>query len=220
LPYFLPPPGQPTKDPTLSTPPVAQAFHSTYPSRLRTGITGLIQPEVITGGPREREYFLAELDRELAAARSGSGASTPRFDSPAPIGRRTTTLSGRRGRAVNYAEKESEDEEESDDISEIEEPPSDPEDTSYGGERRRRGASALDRSARGEKLRREAERMAQVLGAGGAVGGPVDVQAAMRAGRLRKKREEMERGWTWLGDRVPGDRVRSVRVRPTKHHYV
>ncbi|RSH92744.1 Chromatin structure remodeling complex protein sfh1 [Saitozyma podzolica] len=193
LPYFLPPPGQTTTDPTLSRPPVTQAYHSTYPSRLRTGVSGLIQPEVITGGPKEREYFLAELDREIAAVQSGSGASTPRFDSPAPFPRKqttTTTFSGRRGRVVNYAEKESEDEDE-DDMSDIGEAPSDPEDMSYG-ERRKRATSALDRSA----------------------------GAAMRAGRLRKKREEMERGWTWLGDRAPGDRVRSIRARPTRHQYV
>jgi chromatin structure-remodeling complex subunit SFH1 len=219
LPYFLPPPGQTTTDPTLSRPPVTQSYHSTYPSRLRTGVSGLIQPEVITGGPKEREYFLAELDREIAAVQSGSGASTPRFDSPAPFSRKqttTTTFSGRRGRVVNYAEKESEDEDE-DDMSDIGEAPSDPEDMSYG-ERRKRATSALDRSAGGEKLRREAERMAQSMGGPG--GGPVDVQAAMRAGRLRKKREEMERGWTWLGDRAPGDRVRSIRARPTRHQYV
>jgi hypothetical protein len=30
----------------------------------------------------------------------------------------------------------------------------------------------------------------------------------------------MDRGWTWLGDRCPGERVRSQRVPMTKHHYL
>lgn len=198
LPFFLPPPGQPTSDPTSFTPPTSQAIRTTYPSRLRTGVTGLIQPESITGGPKERELFLAELDKELFSARPGSGASTPRYDSPA--GRRPTTLSGRRtgrGGTVNYAEDGSEEEDEDEDLEEIGEAPSDPEDMDYGGGGRRR--------------RRAAEW-------GGA--GSTEQQAAMRAGKLRKKKEEMDRGWTWLGDRAPGDRVRSQVVRPTKHQYV
>lgn len=163
-------------------------------------MTGLVQPENITGGPRERELFLAELDRELANARSGSGTSTPRYDSPAA--RRPTTLSGRRtgrGGAVNYAEKESDDEEEEveeEEEEEIREAPSDPEDMDYGGGRKRRRGGDW----------------------GGT--GSTEQQAAMRAGKLRKKRDEMDRGWTWLGDRVPGERVRSQQVRATNHSYV
>jgi chromatin structure-remodeling complex subunit SFH1 len=30
----------------------------------------------------------------------------------------------------------------------------------------------------------------------------------------------MDRGWTWLGDRVPGERVRSQRMPMTKHQYL
>jgi len=165
----------------------------------------LVQPENITGGPREREYFLAELDRELANARSGSRASTPRYDSPA--GRRAppTTLSGRqtgRGGAVNYAEDGSEDEEEEEEIVEA---ASDPEDTDYGGggRKRRRGGGGGDYG-----------------GAGGRGNLSNEYQVAMRARKLRKKKDELDRGWTWLGDRVPGDRVRSTIVRSTKHQYV
>ena len=163
-------------------------------------MTGLVQPENITGGPRERELFLAELDRELANARSGSaGMSTPRYDSPA---RRAppTTLSGRRtrGGAVNYAEDGSDvDDDEDEEGDEVGEAGSDLDDTDHGGG--------------GRKRRRGAEY-------GGT--GSSEQQAAMRAGKLRKKRDELGRGWTWLGDRVPGDRVRSVAVRQTKHQFV
>ena len=201
LPYFLPPPGQPSLDPSLSTPPTTQALRTTYPSRLRTGVTGLVQPETISGGPRERELFLAELERETAVARSGSGTSTPRYHSPAGGKRRglPTAFSGRkvgRGGAVSYLERESGDENDDDDedVSDIGEAPSDPEDANYGGERRRRG--------------------------GWAGTGSKEQQAAMRAGRMRKKRDELERGWTWLGTRVPGEKVRSAITRGTKHIYV
>lgn len=174
---------------------------TTYPSRLRTGVTGLIQPENITGGPREREIFLAELDRELFSKdRSGSAASTPR-DSPAPFGRRAVAVSsgGRRGRVVNYAEKGSDDEDEQDEsdssLSDLEEPASDPDDGTFG-DKRKRG----DRDRRRDTM--------------------LDPQTALRHGRLRKKKEEMDKGWTWLGDRVPGDKVRSQVVRPTRHQYM
>ena len=198
LAFFLAPPGQLTGDPTLSTPPVSQALRTTYPSRLRTGITGLLQPETVTGGPREREFFFAELDRELGNVRSGSGTSTPRYDSPAA--RRQTTFSGRRtGRlgAVSYAEEASDEEDEDgEEEEEIGEAPSDPDDMDYG---------------RSGRKRKKGER----TGVGG-----MDHQAAIRLGKLRKRKDELDRGWTWLGDRVPGERVRSQLVRATNHQFV
>ncbi|KAK8865672.1 hypothetical protein IAR55_000817 [Kwoniella newhampshirensis] len=225
LPFFLPPPGQPTSDPSLSTAPTSQALHTTYPSRLRTGVTGLIQPEHITGGPRERELFMAEMDREMnISGRGGSGASTPRYDSPTPFnvggggagtggGRRSTAavassaalgLSGRRGRVVNYAEKASDDEDDDDDdeseLSEVDEPASDPEDETFGRKKRGPGRPRKDRDS-------------SMFGAGG------DHHAASKVSKLRKKKDEMERGWTWLGDRTPGERVRSQPARGTKHAY-
>ncbi|ORX34100.1 hypothetical protein BD324DRAFT_636616 [Kockovaella imperatae] len=217
LAFFVPPPGQPTRDPTLSNPPTAQALHSTYPSRLRTGVTGLIQPETITGGPREREYLLAELDRELAAVHSG--ASTPRLESPAPTGgagtgagagmrRPTTTLSGRAtGRRVNYAEEESDEESEESSLSELEEPPSDPDDTSYGerGDRKRRDRSSDVRA-------RSTVPAWTGLSA-------MDQQAQNKAAKIKRKRDELDRGWTWLGDRVPGERVTSTSAQATRHSY-
>lgn len=212
---------------------------STYPSRMRTGVTGLMQPEHITGGPREREAFLAEMERELAAGASGSGpgaqaggrgsasgASTPRLDSLAP-GRRgaAATFAGRgRGRVVNYVEAdESEEEESESEMSELEEPPSDPEDESYGERRRRdRDGNPLPSTLPSRGGRREPERhgSTSAYGYGQAGGSATDVQAAMRAGRWRKKREELERGWTWLGDKAPGERVTSVPKRETRHQYV
>lgn len=191
--FFLAPPGQRTFDHTLQSTPVTQGFFTTYPSRMRTGVTTLVQPETVTGGPKEREYFLAELDRELAGARS-SGQSTPRIESPAPhLSRKntTTTLSGRRAGRVNYAEKEESEEEEESSEDEIGEAASDPEDDNYGERRRRRdtGLSA-------------------------------DHLASMRIGRIKKKHTELERGWTWLGDRVPAERVKSEIARVTKHKIV
>ena len=147
-------------------------MYSTYPSRMRTGVTALMQPENITGGPREREAFLAEFEREMGSARPGSGTSTPRFDSPAPTGRR----GGRR--QVNYAEIEEDEEEEEE---EPDEPPSDPEDTSYAG---------------GARGRRRVD----------------DLATQARAGRLKKRKDEMDKGWTWLGERAPADRVRNTPV--------
>lgn len=187
--FFLPPPGQVTMDPSMP-PPQRQALLSTYPSRLRTGATSLIQPENVQGGSKEREAHLAELDREFAAARS-SGASTPRVDSPVPgrVSRTTTTtMSGRRAGRVNYAEaEESEDEEESSE-EEIEEAPSDPDDDNYGERRRKRD--------------KEAERLASSF-------------------KARKKQAEAEPGWSWLGDRVPAERVRSVHIKSlTPHKYM
>ena len=206
LAYFLAPPGQSTLDPTLSAPPNTQALHSTYPSRLRTGVTGLVQPETVTGGPRERELLLQELDRELAAARSAT--STPRLESPAPYGgsSRRPTVHGRaggRGTKVNYAEKdESEDSEEESSLSELEEPASDPEDTSYG-----------------ERRRRDRSNDARPRGRGSAVPQAIDYQASARANRLQRRQEELARGWTWLGDRAPAERVTSSRAQPTAHNY-
>jgi chromatin structure-remodeling complex subunit SFH1 len=160
----------------------------------------LIQPENITGGPKERELFLAELDRELFAP--ASGGTTPR-DSPAPFGptrRAVTTTSGRRSKMVSYAEQgsdEDEDDEEEEEESEPEAPESDPDDDSYGG----RG---------GRKRGRRETYQPQVNGG----------FDNAKQGRLKKKRDEMDRGWTWLGDRCPGERVRSTRAPMTKHQYL
>ncbi|BEJ18162.1 hypothetical protein CspHIS471_0704390 [Cutaneotrichosporon sp. HIS471] len=182
--FFLPPPGQETTDPTIST---RLAKYSTYPSRLRTGATSLVQPDRVTGGPREREAYLAQLDAEFAVARS-SGASTPRVDSPVP-GRlsrtTTTTFSGRRAGRVNYAEAEESDEDEDSEDSDIEEAASDPDDDNYGERRRKRD--------------KDAEKLAHSF-------------------RVRKKAAEAEPGWSWLGDRVPGERVKSVPVHGLTAH--
>ncbi|WVW80377.1 hypothetical protein I302_102358 [Kwoniella bestiolae CBS 10118] len=215
LPYFSAPPGQKTYDVTLSTPPTSQALYTTYPSRIRTGITSLVQPEHITGGSKEREAFYAEQERELLnAQRGGSGTSTPRYDSPLP-GRGaglSTSRRGGRGR-VNYAEDASDDDEdeeeddEEDDEEEMEEPPSDPEDDNYGS-RRRPGATRHSSSRRD----------LHSYGAGGGYGH--DSQLMARANKAKRKREEMDRGWTWLGVRTPAERVRSSGARVTKHAYV
>lgn len=186
---------------------------------MRTGVTGLMQPETITGGPRERELFLAELDREVVAAKGGnSGASTPRPDSPAPpySAKRPalqSTLSGRRtgrGGAVSYVEKESEDEDEEDDEDDaeedddVEEAASDPEDADYG--------------ARGGRRRTDRVRSHDLLPGRGSVG-VNETQASARAGKLKKRKDELDRGWTWLGDRAPGERVRSKAFKGTHHLY-
>ncbi|WWC68418.1 uncharacterized protein I206_102345 [Kwoniella pini CBS 10737] len=209
LPYFAAPPGQKTYDPSLNTPPTSQGLYTTYPSRLRTGITSLLQPEHITGGSKEREAFYAEQERELSSIpRGGSGASTPRYDSPIPNSTKRPGISntGRRTNSrVNYAEDasdvdEEEDEDEEEELSELEEPDSDPDDDNYGS--RRRPGHAPTRSSRRES---------------GLVVGGYDHQLAMKAGKAKRKREEMDKGWTWLGDRTPAERVRSANARVTKH---
>lgn len=104
---------------------------------------------------------------------------------------------------VSYAEQGSdddEDEDEDEEESDPEDPPSDPEDTSYGG--------------RGGTRKRERERSGHTLHNG------YDTQAGAKQSRLKKRKDEMDRGWTWLGDRCPGERVRSQRVPMTKHHYL
>ncbi|WVN85562.1 uncharacterized protein L203_100710 [Cryptococcus depauperatus CBS 7841] len=204
--FFLPPPGQKTTDPSLSTPPTTQALYTTYPSRLRTGVTGLVQPGHVTGGPKEREAFLADMEREMTSSatpggpvRPLSGTSTPRYDSPASFPRASRQVfSGRRARVVNYVEKASDDEEYTESSSSDVGAVSDPEDNDYGA-RRRRGTL------------RESQ--------GPLVLGGQDHQAAMRMGKLRRKMEEMDKGWTWLGSRTPGDRVRSQVTGTTKHIY-
>ncbi|KAL7424227.1 Chromatin structure remodeling complex protein sfh1 [Cryptotrichosporon argae] len=203
MPFFTPPPGQPTVDPTLSTPPTSQGLYTTYASRLRTGVSTLIQPEHATGTSRDREALLADAEREgaLPPAHAQSGASTPRVDSPAPLPRArgaaaAASFSGRRGGRVNYAEKEESDEssEESSDDDAVE-AASDPEDADYGA----KGQSQGRRGAGAGRSAREA-----------------DMAAAKE--RARKRRREEEEGvWTWLGDIAPGDRVRSARAKQTRH---
>ncbi|OCF75214.1 hypothetical protein I204_04067 [Kwoniella mangroviensis CBS 8886] len=213
LPYFSAPPGQKTYDVTLSTPPTSQALYTTYPSRIRTGITSLVQPEHITGGPKEREAFYAEQEKELLnSQRGGSGTSTPRYDSPLPnrsggVGVGSTRRGGR-GR-VNYAEEGSDDEEDDDEddeeeLSEMEEPASDPEDDNYGS--RRRPGTTRHSSSRRDTYN--------------TYGGGYDSQSMARANKAKRKREEMDKGWSWLGDRTPAERVKSADARVTKHNYV
>lgn len=185
LPLFMAPPGQPTLDATLLTPARSQGMYCTYPSRMRTGVTSLVQPEIITGGPREREAFLAEYEREMGG-KSGSGVSTPRLDSPAPRPTFKPNITGRRGRAINYVDKGS-DEDSDSSLSDL---GSDPEDDTFG----RRGRAAKKDQA-------------------------PDMQTLQRLSRLKRKKDEMDKGWTWLGDRTPGDKVTSVSVRGVKHRY-
>jgi chromatin structure-remodeling complex subunit SFH1 len=70
---------------------------------------------------------------------------------------------------------------------------SDPEDDNYGG---------------GGKRAREAGRRV------------MDQQAVQRMGRMKRKKDEMDKGWTWLGDRTPGERVTAVGVRGGRHRYL
>lgn len=181
LPLYTTPPGQPTYDSSLLAPARSQAMYSTYPSRLRTGVTSMVQPEIITGGPREREAFLAEYEREMGG-KSGSGVSTPRFDSPAPRPTFRPAVTGRRGRTVNYVDKGS-DEDSDSSLSEL-------------------GSEDEDSGKRARKRDQ-----------------PLDVQSMQRLSRLKRKKDEMDKGWTWLGDRTPADKVSSSYVKGPKHRY-
>lgn len=114
---------------------------------------------------------------------------------------------------VSYAEKgsddESEEEEEEDEESDIQEAASDPDDTDYGRAGKRR--SERDRSGAPGTGTPSLKPFSQM--------GIAEQQATIRARKLKKKQEEAERGWTWLGDRAPGERVRSQAHRGTKHQY-
>jgi chromatin structure-remodeling complex subunit SFH1 len=98
---------------------------------------------------------------------------------------------------ISYTEQASDDDEDEDEEEEEsdEDGGSDPEDGSYGGGGRRSG----------KRERRDTN------------GNGYD---NAKQGRLKKKRDEMDRGWTWLGDRCPGERVRSHRAAVTKHQYL
>ena len=48
---------------------------------------------------------------------------------------------------------------------------------------------------------------------------PLDVQSMQRLSRLKRKKDEMDKGWTWLGDRTPADKVSSSYVKGPKHRY-
>jgi chromatin structure-remodeling complex subunit SFH1 len=102
---------------------------------------------------------------------------------------------------ISYAEHgsdEDDEDEEEEEESEPEAPESDPEDGSYGG--------------RGGRKRERRETYQPQTANGG--------YDNAKQGRLKKKRDEMDRGWTWLGDRCPGERVRSQRAPGTKHQYL
>ncbi|TYJ55741.1 hypothetical protein B9479_003517 [Cryptococcus floricola] len=204
LPFFTPPPGQKTTDPSLSTAPTSQALYTTYSSRLRTGVTNLVQPEHTTGSSKDREAFLADIERQISSDvvdGKGSGASTPRYDSPAPFSSRRGAASyggsSRRARTVNYAENISDD----DDFESPSDGEGSDEDVEYGSRRRRTTG------------RRDYARDSQST-----MGGQ-DVMQSQKVYKLRRRAEEMENGWTWLGDRTPGDRVRSQTAALTKHIY-
>lgn len=114
---------------------------------------------------------------------------------------------------MNYAENVSEEEEseEEEEDEEMPEPASDPEDADYGRGGRRRGDR--DRSAGYGMAATPVSRPWNQMG-------QAEQAATIRAGKLRKRKEEMDRGWTWLGARVPGDMVKSRIVKtPTRHVY-
>lgn len=108
---------------------------------------------------------------------------------------------------MNYAERASEDEEEEedddDDVSEVHEAASDPEDMDYGS----RTARRRDRDTRDVSIGTPGAR---------AWIDPLQQQASMRASKLKRKQDDMERGFTWLGDRVPGERVKGRPKSSTK----
>jgi chromatin structure-remodeling complex subunit SFH1 len=128
------------------------------------------------------------MDRELAAPAS-SGTNTPRFESPAP-GRpsRTTTTTMSGRRAGRVNYAEVEDSDDEEESSE---------------EEIEEAPSDPDDGTFGQKPRKRdpyAEREQQ-----------------NRIIRIKKKHADMERGWTWLGDRVPAERVKTEVAKYGKH---
>lgn len=111
---------------------------------------------------------------------------------------------------MNYAEKgsddEDEEEEEESELSDVQEAASDPDDTDYGRAGRRK--ADRDRSGGGGGGGKPFSQM-----------GVAEQQATVRARKLKKKQEDAERGWTWLGDRAPAERVKTQAHKGTKHPY-
>jgi chromatin structure-remodeling complex subunit SFH1 len=128
------------------------------------------------------------MDREMAGARS-SGTNTPRIESPAPSRPgRTTTVTLSGRRAGRVNYAEHEDTEDEEESSEEEiEEAASDPDDMTFGDRRRRRDPLLEREQQN------------------------------RIVRIKRKQTEMERGWTWLGDRAPAERVRSAIALVAKH---
>jgi chromatin structure-remodeling complex subunit SFH1 len=135
--------------------PTHQGTYTSYPSRLRTGVSSLLQPLVVTGGPQDG---FGATQASLAAATSGyaSGSSTPLGSGPELFSRSGRPMRQR----VNYAELEG-------------------------------SAGEEDENSQDEQpVLSEAQR-----------------QAAIAQARKEKREKEQQMGWSWLGERPPGDRV-------------
>lgn len=178
LPLFVPPPGQ--RKIQGAERPRTQSFYTTYASRMRTGVSSLVQPLVVTGGPQDD--FGGALNAAPASGAGGGGGGTASgyaSGSATPVGSGPELLS-RSGRVmrrtVNYAEDAgsigSDDDDDDDSTSDASET-----------RRRRRAADAAS----------EAQR-----------------QAAVAAQRKAERERERQAGWSWLGERPPGDRVTSM----------
>lgn len=139
LPINAYPPGQPRSQ-RYPQRPHTQAKYTTYDSRMKTGVSGLVQPIHVTGGPNEA--FTPSSVFNSGNAPLNTGTMTPEY--------------GRGGRSrrgkINYAEVEDDD---------------------FG-----------DEDERNEKQEKRMVDDAKV-----------------------------QEGWSWLGERTPGNRVRS-RVAP------
>ncbi|KAJ9105087.1 hypothetical protein QFC20_004373 [Naganishia adeliensis] len=135
LPINAYPPGQPRSQ-RYPQRPHTQAKYTTYDSRMKTGVSGLVQPIHVTGGPNEA--FTPSSVFNSGNAPLNTGTMTPEY--------------GRGGRSrrgkINYAEVEDDD---------------------FG-----------DEDERNEKQEKKMVDDAKV-----------------------------QEGWSWLGERTPGNRVRS-----------
>jgi chromatin structure-remodeling complex subunit SFH1 len=188
------PPNQRT---TVSTAPTNNALNTTYPSRLRTGVSVMVQPEKLTGGYQERlAYEAGQLNPEIDVG-SGTGASTPTPSTPlAPSGRlsRVAASSSRRNRngMVNYAEGNSDDEFDFEDES---------------------GSDGDFPSAHGPRPRGRPPKYPRLDGT------PSLTPQQKEAAKAARRKAELEKGWSWLGERAPAERVVGVSKRKTMHVY-
>lgn len=139
-----------------STRPVKQAMYSTYPSRMRTGVTTLVQPLNITGGPNAA--FTSALTKPITSS------SSIIIDGPR-----------RRGGRINYAEDDA--------FAELDE--DDPEVDKGSGLRSSRRVAQMEKKKEVEQVVRDEKA-----------------------------------GWSWLGERVPAERVTSLPVTLNRYGYM
>lgn len=129
--------------------PLSQSLFTTYESRIKTGVTLLVQPKEITGAPKEGHFH-------VTGSGGDGGSATPTGWEVNRFGRQTR-------KRVNYAEDGKDDD--------------------------------LDEDEDDNRRRKPA------------------------AGAMEKAKEDQQENWSWLGERPPGERLRSKHMNPETSVY-